>query len=483
MATNFHKTRNNARSVVATAYTAEDGSLVLSNSASFGSAMTPTNPLRVTVIRASDQAIAILDCTANNTGTNTLTIAGAIEGTSEIDLVVGDYVGAFITAGTIDDLQTSVNALEVAGVQGPQGNQGTTGAQGPQGFQGVAGSTGAQGNQGNQGFQGTAGSAGAQGPQGNQGNQGNQGFQGAAGAAGSQGNQGNQGNQGFQGAAGAAGPQGNQGFQGDAGAAGPQGNQGHQGNQGNQGSGVAAGSNTQIQYNSSGSFAGSNALLWDNTNQYVTIGNSTNGTVPRLIFDNDTATGNNPMIVWKHPTGEQGMSFKSDTAGVLTEILRLQDNGGVIIPNTGAINFPGTAFVMNYDATIYRGNTAKITWANSSGSTVPAITLGHDGTAVTTWLCTVMVTPNHTGVIGQVVKGIASQAANLMEWRSSADAVLSTVSENGYYTTRKVSAPADAELSASEVAFWFDDTNGAGKLKIKGKTANGTVVAGEVTLS
>lgn len=47
----------------------------------------------------------------------------------------------------------------------------------------------------------------------------------------------------------------------------------------------------------------------------------------------------------------------------------------------------------------------------------------------------------------------------------------------------KTSAPADAELAASQCCFWLEDTNGAGKLKIKAKTANGTVVTGELALT
>lgn len=44
-------------------------------------------------------------------------------------------------------------------------------------------------------------------------------------------------------------------------------------------------------------------------------------------------------------------------------------------------------------------------------------------------------------------------------------------------------APADADLAANEMALWFDSTNGAAKLMIKGKSANGTVVTGEVALA
>ena len=44
-------------------------------------------------------------------------------------------------------------------------------------------------------------------------------------------------------------------------------------------------------------------------------------------------------------------------------------------------------------------------------------------------------------------------------------------------------APADADLVAEQGCLFWDFTNGAGKLKIKAKTANGTVVTGEVALA
>jgi hypothetical protein len=50
------------------------------------------------------------------------------------------------------------------------------------------------------------------------------------------------------------------------------------------------------------------------------------------------------------------------------------------------------------------------------------------------------------------------------------------VSRNAYVVIDARAAPADAELNANELAFWFDATNGAAKLRAKGKTANGTVV-------
>lgn len=84
---------------------------------------------------------------------------------------------------------------------------------------------------------------------------------------------------------------------------------------------------------------------------------------------------------------------------------------------------------------------------------------------------------------GMIVRGRGSQSGNLLEIQSSASAYLSGFTENGYFTTRKAAAPADAELSAGEVAIWFDPTNGAAKVMFKAKETGGTVRTGEVALA
>jgi hypothetical protein len=44
-------------------------------------------------------------------------------------------------------------------------------------------------------------------------------------------------------------------------------------------------------------------------------------------------------------------------------------------------------------------------------------------------------------------------------------------------------APADANISVGAAYLWFDRTNGASKLMVKGKSANGTVVAAAIALA
>lgn len=85
--------------------------------------------------------------------------------------------------------------------------------------------------------------------------------------------------------------------------------------------------------------------------------------------------------------------------------------------------------------------------------------------------------------IALALKAAGSQSANIMEVQDSTTAVLSGFSKDGYWFTKKIAAPADGDLVASQVMIWFDDTNGAAKLMIKAKEAGGTVRTGEVALT
>jgi len=96
---------------------------------------------------------------------------------------------------------------------------------------------------------------------------------------------------------------------------------------------------------------------------------------------------------------------------------------------------------------------------------------------------TVLIEPWYTTRSIMVLRAKASQTANIFEAQDSTTAVLSTISENGYWTTRKNTAPADSELSNSELAFWLDDTVGATKAMFKAKDSGGTVRTGSVALA
>jgi hypothetical protein len=155
-------------------------------------------------------------------------------------------------------------------------------------------------------------------------------------------------------------------------------------------------------------------------------------------------------------------------------------NASTTDPGTSLLNgFIGKATQLQGIA--FPGDGTNGAYLRFIGEATAAVTMAEmypKGPSVGTWLYSV-----EAAAIPLRVKGAASQSGNLTEWQDSAGAVLGTVSENGYFTTRKNAAPADAELAAGELAWWFDSTNGAAKLMLKGKTANGTVVTGQVALA
>jgi hypothetical protein len=77
----------------------------------------------------------------------------------------------------------------------------------------------------------------------------------------------------------------------------------------------------------------------------------------------------------------------------------------------------------------------------------------------------------------------ASNTGNTIEVKGAGNVLGSRFDKNAYFMTRKTAAPADADLTSSEAALWLDATNGAAKLMIKAKQADGTVRTGSVTLS
>lgn len=60
---------------------------------------------------------------------------------------------------------------------------------------------------------------------------------------------------------------------------------------------------------------------------------------------------------------------------------------------------------------------------------------------------------------------------------------VSGFNKGGVFFTQRNSAPADGDLVAGEMALWFDSTNGASKLMVKAKQADGTVKTGNVALA
>lgn len=234
------------------------------------------------------------------------------------------------------------------------------------------------------------------------------------------------------------------------------------------GSGASpGGSSGQMQYNNAGAFGGASGFEYQSgASPHVLIVSQSAGYVPVVVKGAASQSGN--LQQWQNSAGT---------------VLAAIDSAGQLRATTGikqSVSWPSVSetitcdYAYQYFDTVYGGRFQTFSGAGVFLTNGAAVNL-RGGLIVNTLV--------NSSTVGAIVQGAASQSANLQEWRDSSSAVLSTVSANGYFTTRKVAAPADGELSASEVAFWFDDTNGAAKLKIKGKSANGTVVTGEVALS
>jgi len=100
----LHQALNTAVSHLTSPHVIGDGLLVVANGSAFG---TPTtdSPLRVVCTRQSDGASVIFSVTSRSS--NTLTIGGVLEGTTDIDLAVSDSALNLITAGAINDLNAA----------------------------------------------------------------------------------------------------------------------------------------------------------------------------------------------------------------------------------------------------------------------------------------------------------------------------------------------------------------------------------------
>lgn len=99
----FHRAKIGT-TTVASAYTAGSGSLTVVDGSQFGTVF----PIVVIVSRAGVR-MSVLEVTAR--ATNTLTVSGAVDGTTDVNLLVGDIVKEGPTALQTNELQDAINAL------------------------------------------------------------------------------------------------------------------------------------------------------------------------------------------------------------------------------------------------------------------------------------------------------------------------------------------------------------------------------------
>ena len=241
------------------------------------------------------------------------------------------------------------------------------------------GPRGAQGPAGPEG--GPAGPTGPQGPQGNVGPQGPQGIQGPTGPTGAGGAQGLKGDTGNTGATGATGPTGPKG---DTGATGPKGDTGDTGPTGATGAGVVVGGTV------------GQALTKINGTDY----NTQWTTIPLLTTAN-TFTGGVQQITTAS-AATKGLIVKATTSQSAT-LQEWQDSAGSILSYISATG--------NIRTTI-----AAVFGSSSYGAMVN-------------------VTPLNASTVGAIIRGTASQTADLQQWQNSAGTVVASISAAGAIST------------------------------------------------
>jgi hypothetical protein len=82
----------------------------------------------------------------------------------------------------------------------------------------------------------------------------------------------------------------------------------------------------------------------------------------------------------------------------------------------------------------------------------------------------------------QITRPGAAQTGHQAVYRDASGNDKSGVNKGAYPWVGLNSAPADADIAPGRAFFWFDPTNGAAKVKFKGKQSDGRVVSGEVPL-
>jgi len=224
----------------------------------------------------------------------------------------------------------------------------------------------------------------------------------------------------------------------------------------------------------------------------TTIVSVTNGTT--VVLSNAataSGTGINFLIGGRAPDTTQAMFTLYDTNGTTKRYEFALGKYTGVVPHEIQSNVVGSQSLL-VKASV--GHTAEIFTVLKDGSASGALSVTASGivaarfgsslsNAGNTASNAVNIANSGTGAHSLLITRGASQTGEQIRMVDSGGAVQSRFNKDGVFMTKVTTAPADADISTSEVSITFDNTAGASKLYIKGKNAAGTVVTGSVTLS
>lgn len=204
-----------------------------------------------------------------------------------------------------------------------------------------------------------------------------------------------------------------------------------------------------------------------------------------------TGTGINFLIGGRAPASTQSMFTLYDTNGTTKRYeLTLGKYTGVVPHEIQSNDVAAQSLLVKAAS----GHTAEILTVLKDGNATGALSVTAAGlvaarfgssltNAGNTAANAVSVTNNGTGAHSIYITRASAQTGDQIRINDNAGAVQSRFDKDGIFMTKVTTAPADSQLSSGEVAIYFDSTNGAAKLKIKAKQADGTVRTGEVALA
>ncbi len=333
----------------------------------------------------------------------------------------------------------------LASLKGEQGIQGATGAQGIQGIQGVQGLTGAVGPQGVQGLKGDKPAHNWLGtlvrfenPDGSPGN-----YVDLKGEKGDVGN---------TGATGAQGVQGIQGIQGEPGTGAWGAITGTLANQTDLVTALAAKANL-----AGASFTGAVGIYTATPRRRLDILDAANPQLRLTVSDN--------LIYSEIQTGSDGNTYFTNTGGRSTFGSQRVHLGSSI--DVGTPYFDGSV--------AFSIDTPKPNVFNMYASGVLVFNLTEYGTAG--------ITSKNSNYPILTVRAGNGTTENYIQLKDASSNILSRFNYRGTLATKAVTAPTSNEIENGELLYYYDATDGAAKVKFKGKSANGTIVSGEMALA
>jgi hypothetical protein len=225
------------------------------------------------------------------------------------------------------------------------------------------------------------------------------------------------------------------------------------------GGGTPGGSNTEIQYNDNGAFAGSADLNWDDTGKVLEIGGDIN------LDDGGTYETTLQVVT---PTAARTISFPDATG---TVALVAGSSGQLLYNNAGAnagastLTYDGSIltssgrFINSYNATA--SNPAKAftgTWftGGTSTTTKPQVVIEPTGTTSTAW---------STSGTGLGVNAASGFAGNLLDLQVNGTSRIRVVANGGIAASQSDSIYNNAQYGVGGVRSWgFGGNEGEGLL-------------------